>query len=165
MAVNIAALGVHILSIVGIAASAKVTRIAALRIIAKVHDNLSVDAVRLRHCVAQAVGQRRVAVLGEVAVAASIFAVRPRMAGIIAAAGVDVLQERLLKVADGNDVAYSCACWPARNVRSFLGAALLHVARLAHLARIGWLVWMVFACLRHRFAPCWHISHMLYAKR
>jgi hypothetical protein len=42
---------------------------------------------------------------------------------------------------------------------------LLHVARLAHLARIGWLVWMVFACLCHRFAPCWHISHMLYAKR
>lgn len=96
---SIATLGMHILRVVGIAASAEVARIAALWIVAEVHDDLSVYAVRLSHRKTQTMRQRRVAVLSEVSVATLVLAVRPYVAGIITAAGVNALKECLLKVA------------------------------------------------------------------
>ncbi len=123
----IASFGKHVLYIVGIAASAQVARVAALRIIADVHDHWRVDAVRLCHRKTQAVRQYRVGMAREHAVTLLGFRMRPRMANIWAAAGVDARQKLILKAAEVDDCLHSGSSWRPANVGAALGAALPHV--------------------------------------
>lgn len=99
----IAAFCKHVLHIVGIAASAQVARVAALRIVADVHNHWRVDAVRFCHRETQAVRQHRVGMAREHSVTLLGFRMRPRMANIWAAAGVDARQKLILKAAKVND--------------------------------------------------------------